>query len=326
MTKWLRRDPEGNLARYGISAIAALTLSLVASVGQAQPRSFRDCSDCPEMIPIPPGSFVMGASRAEEAREGLPRSDRGRSVPTHRVAVPSFAIGVYDVTRAEFAAFVRETGHRTASSCWTYGFNRAAKEWVFRKRAGRDWRNPGFPQTDRDPVVCVSWNDASAYVAWLARKTGKSYRLPSEAEWEYVARAGSSGPRFWDDNAQACRDANVSDLTFVAALKLPRDPGRSFKCRDGYVYTAPVGSFEPNAFGLYDMLGNVGQWIADCWNKDYRGAPAHGRAWLRGDCTRRISRGGSWEDYPNNVRAGYRDRDLAAFREADNGFRVARSD
>ena len=188
-------------------------------------------------------------------------------------------------------AFVRATGHQAAA----------------------DWRHPPFPQTDRHPVVNVSWNDAKAYVAWLSQTTERQYRLPSEAEWEYAARAGTATARYWGDRTRdACRYANVDDT--------------AHGCEGGYGRTMPVGSFEHNRFGLYDMLGNVWEWTEDCWNGNYDGAPADGSPWLRGNCSRRVMRGGSWGLDPKRIRSANRNYGTTGIWGDIIGFRVARSD
>ena len=311
----------------GTTVVVLLIAAAVVYIASDHSTAFRDCSDCPQMVPLPPGTFVMGVPPGEEERENVPPGLRGSSVPQHQVAISNgIALGRYDVTRAEFAAFVRETNYQTGVQCWIFALDSSDNRWKFQEKSGFDWRSPGFTQTDRDPVVCVSWNDAKAYASWLSRRTGKTYRLPTEAEWEYAARAGSPSVRFWgDERTQACRYANVADLAMAGTFNSQRDPERFFMCSDGFTYTAPVGSFEANAFGLYDMLGNVWQWTEDCWNQGYRGAPADGSAWTTGDCGHRVGRGGAWFSLPWFVRVGSRDRVEAGFRATSNGFRVART-
>ena len=258
-------------------------------------RTFRDCADCPLMRVLPTGSFLMGAPDQEAGRQAA-------EGPQHEVTIPRpFAIGVYDVTRAQFATFARETGYASDPKC--------------------DWRSPkarGQPidQTDQDPVVCVSLNDAEAYTKWLSSKAGHSYRLPSEAEWEYAARAGARTPRPWG-NANARDFANYGSDQCCAAFAV---------APDRWLYTSPVGSLRPNAFGLYDMLGNVWQRTEDCGHENYSGAPRDGSAWVTGgDCTKRIVRGGAWFSSLDQLRSAIRAADPAEFRKNDIGFRVARS-
>ena len=222
---------------------------------------------------------------------GSPESEAGRDDdegPRHRVRIAKrFAVGRYEVTRGEFGRFVRETEHSTGNACWTY----EGGEWE--ERSGLSWRNPGFTQADGHPVVCVSWEDAQAYVRWLSRKTGERYRLLSESEWEYVARGGTRTSRYWGDGESGqCSHANGADR----ALKRRGDwKWEIVSCDDGHSHTAPMGSFSANAFGLHDVMGNVWEWVEDCWHESYAGAPADGGAWtVGGDCERRVLRGGSW--------------------------------
>ncbi|MGB7466858.1 MAG: SUMF1/EgtB/PvdO family nonheme iron enzyme, partial [Candidatus Acidiferrum sp.] len=170
----------------------------------------------------------------------------------------------------------------------------------------------------------VSWDDAQAYVAWLSAKTGHVYRLPTEAEWEYAARAGTTTARYFSDNpAELCRYTNVGDLDY--SEQHPGDSGVNRACRDGYVFTSPVGSFPPNQFGLYDMLGNVLNWNEDCSNANYSGAPTDGTAWQSGDCGRRVVRGGSWDASLSVVRSANRRGIPTFYRTTTFGFRVART-
>ncbi len=267
---------------------------------------FRDCADCPEMVVVPAGSFTMGSPESEKGHS----KDEG---PTHRVTIPSpFAVGKHEVTRGEFGRFMAATGHSTGDSCNTW----ESSKW--KERSGRGWRNPGFSQTDRDPVVCVNWEDAQAYVRWLSKKTGMAYRLLSEAEWEYAARAGTRTARFWGESESGqCQNANGADSSSGVDWAV--------SCTDGYAKTAPVGSFTANAFGLHDVLGNVWEWVEDCWNENYEGAPSDGSAWRSGDCSNRGIRGGSWLRGPVFQRSAGRSGSFTDDRFCDDGFRVART-
>jgi len=241
-----------------------------------------------------------------------------REGPQHRVSIiRNFAAGRFHLTRGQFAAFVSETSHNSGDKCYVWNGQK------FEEQAGKGWRDPGFAQTDSDPVVCVNWDDAKAYAAWLARKTGKGYRLLTEAEWEYAARAGTSGRRYWGENdSESCRYANVADASAKGAYNF----SNTFSCTDGYAATAPVGRFQPNSFGLYDMLGNAWQWTEDCGNDNYNGAPTEGSAWTSGNCGQRVLRGGSWGGTPQVMRAAYRSRYNSGVRNNLNGFRIARTD
>ena len=259
--------------------------------GMEPGTTFQDCSACPEMVVVPPGSFMMGSPPGwDDAEE-----------PRHRVTIGApFAVGVYEVTFAEWDACLRAN--------WCAGYRPDDEGW------GRGSR----------PVINVSWEDAQEYVRWLSRETGEAYRLLTEAEWEYAARAGTQTARYWGESESGqCRYGNGYDATGEAK----NDRGWVVAaCSDGYAETAPVGSFEPNVFGLYDALGNVSEWTADCWNYDgYLGAPADGTAWGAGDCYRRVLRGGSWLGIPWDLRLAYRNRSLAGGRYDSFGFRVART-
>jgi formylglycine-generating enzyme required for sulfatase activity len=171
----------------------------------------------------------------------------------------------------------------------------------------------------------VSWKDATDYAAWLGGKTGQTYRLASEAEWEYAARSGTDSFRYWGDdraNKEACRYANAAD---EAGKRQFKAWAPVFSCDDGFVYTAPVASFLPNSFGLYDMLGNASEWVEDCYHDSYKVAPSDGSAWTTGDCSARVLRGGSWGDDPRGLRAAYRFRLGPDNRYYFAGFRVARA-
>ncbi len=311
------------LSLRGMVTVAAL---LTLPAWAQQPTVVKDCTACPELLRVPPGSFLMGASEAEEEREEVPPEARGRAAPQHRVTIGyGFWMGRTPVTRNEFAAFVAATKHNTSGSCWGLGDDRK-----FREFKETDWRNPGFVQAGRHPAVCVFWADAVAYAAWLTKTTGKTYRLPSEAEWEYVARAGTTAARFWGDGRDdACRYANTSDQTLRAALGAENSPAHFFGCRDGHVHTAPAGAFASNPWDFHDMLGNVWQWTQDCVHETYQGAPDDGRWWdgkEGGNCEQRVARGGSWSDLPAHVRAAARGFDPVGLRFTGSGFRVVRVD
>jgi formylglycine-generating enzyme required for sulfatase activity len=290
-----------------------VALVLLATPAAAQVRE-------PDMVPIPAGTFLMGTTDAEDQREGVPADMARLSKPVHMVAVPAFLLAKTPITRAEYAAFVRATGRRPAGVC--YGLD---------ENTGRDWRHPGFPQTDRDPVVCVSYNDAMAYIAWLNRhsRAGAPYRLPSEAEWEYAARGrvNQTAARFWgDDRSLACEYANVADRSLADFWGEPAtDPAKFFPCQDGFTFPAPVASFKPNDYGLYDMLGNVWQWTADRWHDDYAHSPNNGLPDSTGAPNVHILRGTAWNSDPWSVRAGNRGRLPIGTRGIYIGFRLARS-
>jgi len=293
---------------------AVLIASSAAPIGDLQKLAagtvFRDCADCPEMVVIPGGSFEMGVADYRKAR----RPNEG---PARKVNIPGpFAIGRSEVTWAQYARFVRETSRAGGLGCATYQQKR------FRVNAQAAWNSPGFPQTENDPVVCVSWDDAKAYAEWLGVKTGHNYRLLTEAEWEYAVRAGTDSERFWGENpADACRFANVADATGRGTLGLEQP----FDCRDRHAGTAPAASFQANPFGVHDMFGNVEEWTMDCWSDTYRNAPVNGTANTTGDCDRRVIRGGSWFDGSEGIRATARGEDAVGSRYSTRGFRLART-
>jgi formylglycine-generating enzyme required for sulfatase activity len=271
---------------------------------------FRDCPTCPEMVIISTGSFEMGSPNSEDDRS----NDEG---PVRRVIVSTFAIGKTEITRGQFAAFIKDTKYAAGNHC------RTLEGGKFEERNGRSWRDLGFLQNDNHPAACVNWNDAKAYTKWLSRKTGKPYRLPTEAEWEYAARGNTVTARYWGDNPDAaCEYANVADKTAEATIQGALS-WSAFNCTDGIAFTAPAGSFKANAFGLYDMLGNVWEWTEDNYHDNYSGAPSDSKAW-EGVDTMRVLRGGSWNNSPSRVRSAKRGRDYPTSRFSNIGFRIAR--
>ncbi|MDR2196329.1 MAG: formylglycine-generating enzyme family protein [Gallionellaceae bacterium] len=275
--------------------------------------AFLDCVDvCPTMVVIPAGSFTMGSPDSEPGRS----NDEG---PQHQVTIAQpFAVGQSPVTVAQWSAFIQATG---------YAGDPAAINF--------DCLSAGafFPQTSNDPVVCVNWNEAQAYVQWLSQKTGKSYRLLSEAEWEYVARAGTQTaypfPNITTDQNgnqttnELAKYANYYD--FVDYTTNSQAAAGSF---DGFANTSPVGSYPKNAFGLNDVIGNVWEWTQDCFHIDYQNAPTTGVAWQAengGNCSFRVLRGGSWDFGPQVLRAAFRGWDEPAGRSGLIGLRVART-
>ena len=237
--------------------------------------AFRDCDGCPEMLPIPAGTFQMGCVSG--------RGCEYAELPVLTVLVPPFALSKHEVTFEEYERFARDTDRdRPDDEGWGRG---------------------------RRPVINVSWHDAQAYAAWLSSETGAEYRLPSEAEWEYAARAGSTTVYSWGNeiggnlaNCDGCGSQWDNEMT------------------------APVGSFAANAWGLHDMLGNIEEWVEDCWHGNYAGAPEDGSAWTAGgDCSERVVRGGRWFNTPSGVRAAWRLSVNAGSRGYFGGFRVART-
>jgi sulfatase modifying factor 1 len=311
----------------GKDRLMLIDATTTGALGLPGPSELRDRPNLPAMVRIPAGTFTMGVPPRENRREGAPKEFAAWSSPLQTVEiVQPFCLGRYPVTRGQFAAFVADKGYKTPDEAWTFAPGDKGK-WKYEVRENRGWRNPGFEQTDDHPVVCVSHEDAEAYVSWLCDVTGNEYyRLPGEAEWEYACRAGTTTARFWGDGREdAVRYAKVADRSLMARMKESFDPNHFFDGDSGHPFTAPVGSVLPNPFGLYDMLGNVWEWTADCWNDDLKDIPGDGSARTTGDCSRRVARDGSWNNDPRDVRAGYRDGDSTGDRDANTGFRVART-
>jgi formylglycine-generating enzyme required for sulfatase activity len=267
--------------------------------GGGQP--FKDCPDCPEMVVVPAGTFTMGAPPEEQV--ATEREDQVRV----SIAKP-FAVGRFAVTRAEFAAFIAATNHKTDGRC--YDLARAEAN----EKVNRDWRLPGFPQHDRHPVVCVNWDDAKAYAPWISSSTGKQYRLLSEAEREYVARAGSITPFWWGKTISTDQANYNGNITYGDAAK-----GEWRKA------TVPVDIFTANPWGLYNVHGNVWEWAEDCWNGKNAGNPGDGTARVIGDCSLRVLRGASWNNYPHTLRSARRSMEPPGNRLTSIGFRIART-
>jgi formylglycine-generating enzyme required for sulfatase activity len=270
------------MTRTLIAAAAALLLLGAAAPAPAnKAKTLKDCSHCPEMVVAPAGEFMMGSPSGEKYRG---------TEAQHLVTIPkAFAVSKFEITFAEWDACVAGGG------CNGY---KPAAAW------GRG----------RQPVNDISWTDAKAYAAWLSKTTGKSYRLLSEAEWEYAARAGAATPfAFGPTISSAQANFDATEKTNLSPKGLKRGK------------TTPVGSFAPNAFGLYDMHGNVWEWVEDCWTDEYGPAsPKDGRPVAKGDCGGHVLRGGSWEDYAGDIRAAARVASETADHSWSDGIRVAR--
>ncbi|MDH0894622.1 MULTISPECIES: formylglycine-generating enzyme family protein [unclassified Pseudomonas] len=282
--------------QFLIRSSAVLTLSIVGAAQAADiPPSgtvFKDCPECPEMVVLPAGSFIMGTPDDELGKQ----PDEG---PQHEVTFARpFAISRFHVTAEELNAYIKQTGVIIKSGD---------------ERPGRwcEASKPSYPQLPRQPAVCVDWFEVQAYAEWLTKKTGKPYRMISEAEREYGARAGSTGPFPFPFDEEG--DYQISKHA------------NTYGPKDGYSYSSPVGSYPPNAFGVYDMHGNVYEWVADCWHPDYVGAPVDGSAWIDDEnCDTAHMRGNDWGEAPVFSRSGNRNDRLKASRGDFLGFRVAR--
>lgn len=304
------------------SAAPQPSLTPVAPIKQAAGdmppgKVFKDCADCPEMVVIPAGSFTMGSSAAEQAlanAAGMPAAINNRESPQHGVKLRSFAAGRFAVTRGEFAAFVRASNYQAEAGQGDGCFFWTGIEW--KKDKTLSWRSPGFPQEDDHPVVCVSWNDAMAYAQWVSRTSGKAYRLLSEAEREYATRAGTQTSFWWGDTINT-RQANYAG-TGKGYNGSPAGEWRKA--------TVAVNRFATNPFGLYNLHGNVWEWVADCWHDTYNGAPGDGSAWTEACAgNQRVRRGGSWSGMPAMLRSAFRNRNFPDNRDIDIGFRLART-
>jgi len=276
----------------------------------------------PEMVLIAAGRFLMGSPDTEPERN----MDEG---PQHGVAVQTpFGLGRCEVRVGEFRAFVDDTGYRTEAErpATTGGAVRGCYGWDGAKGSGEqraefNWRNPGFTQGDDHPVVCVSWNDGRAYAHWLSVRTGQHYRLPTEAEWEYAARAGTTTPF----------SAGIGNCLTTDLANYDGNYDHNGCGAKTGVYrrqTVPVGTLPPNPWGLHEMAGSVWERVANCWHEGYQEAPIDGSAWGEtggGDCARRVVRGGGWDDYPRLLRSADRDRNAADVACSFLGLRLART-
>jgi len=293
-------------------------LSYQSEIDLGEGEHFRECAGCPEMVVVPSGDYMMGAPDDEPDRTG-------NEAPRHRVKIPQrFAVGKVMVTRDEFEKFIKDTDYDPGDKCWTREAD-GDKE-----RTGRSFRNPGFDQDGTHPVVCVNWDDANAYVAWLSRKTGKLYRLLSESEWEYVARAGTTTP-FWWGSSISTNDANYNgNSTYYGG-----DGGKG----ENRGKTVPADMFKANPWGLYQVAGNAFEWVEDCWNDSYEhGEPSNdgirmAENWAgrtdaevhAGGCSRHVRRGGAWSNSAKFLRSAFREWKQRDYRASNTGLRVART-
>jgi formylglycine-generating enzyme required for sulfatase activity len=266
-----------------------------------------------EMILIPGGTYLMGTL-----------AGRNDEKPQHLVTVDSFEMAKHEVTRGQFKKFIDATGYMTDAEKNTFfkGCFADGGGVDFGWKEGVNWYEPGFTQTDQHPVTCVSWNDAKAYIEWLNKETGSNYRLATEAKWEYAARARSTTDyHFGNTQNELCLYANLYD---EVGQKENRYGWRHVECNDGVAKTAPVGTYKVNPFGLYDMHGNVWEWVEDCWKKGYDDAPSNGDEYISDSCDNRVARGGSWYNIPTGVRSANRYWYSPTYRAFNLGFRLFR--
>jgi formylglycine-generating enzyme required for sulfatase activity/uncharacterized caspase-like protein len=315
------------IGRTNVETFSGTTATGVVAQSKDAPQPgvpFKDCEDCPEMMVAPAGRFTMGSPDSEGGRRDIEAPQRTVEVRS------SFAVGRYAITRDQFEAFVKATARLYDEGC--YAESSSTDEWIL--RPDLSFRSPGFAQDGRHPVVCISWEDANAYVEWLSVKTGKSYRLLTEAEREYVTRAGTTTPYWWGstirsdlanyDNAnQPTSDRGLSAKErVVSASPAPAKATLPTTTAKG---TVPVDFYQPNPWGLSQVHGNVAEWVEDCWNRSYKGAPSDPSAVKTGDCNRRVLRGGGWSYWASDVRSAYRESARKENRYVHVGFRVARN-
>ena len=241
----------------------------------------------PAMIHIKAGSFQMGSDHDDDDEK-----------PVHRVTISQeFYIGKYEVTVGEYRKFIISSNHNTSGSCWYYD-----NEWKESKT--KNWDNPGFSQNEDSPVACVNYNDAKAYTQWLSKKTHQTYRLPTEAEWEYVARAGTTTKYSFGNS-----DSSLGNYAWYADNSNKK--------------THKVGTKQPNSWGLYDIHGNVWEWCEDWYTDSYENTPKNGTDNNSGSQNKKVLRGGSWYDSSDYSCSAFRDRVFAAGRYYSGGFRLA---
>ncbi len=303
------------LSSVAARACADITTTVAGAEACLKPlQVFKDCPDCPDMVAVPAGRDFIGSS--------IVMKDTINEAPSHEVTFEKpFAVGKFEITRAQYAAFAAESGFDDT----VYWQNCVTTDVAgFGKAMGKTWKDPGYVQADDHPVVCVSWQAAKTYVKWLSDKTGESYRLLSESEWEYAARGGSDDDGSLSNlSPSVCARMNLGDLSAsrqpALAANFVRYNSPYHPCDDGFGYTAPVGSFPANGFGLHDMLGNVYEWVEDCYAENYVNAPIDGSAVKGERGCKHVVRGGAWF-WPESMTR------LAAPGNTndDRGFRIAR--
>lgn len=263
----------------------------------------RDCPHCPELVGLSAGLALLGSLPDEKGRE----PDEG---PVQKVQVKAFAIGKYEVTKAQWRVFVQQSGHPTSSECLTWAGD------GFDKPPQLSWQETGFMQTDNHPVVCVSWQDAKSYTQWLSKVTSKPYRLPTEMEWEYAAKAGQGLVALpWSSDESPCNRANFADQSLFSS----HPQWRLANCSDGFEFTAPVGSFTANPWGVFDMQGNAMEWVSSCY-----ATAIQIQAEKISECAKRVIKGGGWDMPEKFLRNAYRGSARERIRTTGIGFRVVR--
>ncbi|MCF7752350.1 SUMF1/EgtB/PvdO family nonheme iron enzyme [Bacillus subtilis subsp. subtilis] len=300
-------------------------IELVTHYGSFRPRqvfsdALRDGGRGPQMIVVPHGGFQMGAGDTEHGASDAEK-------PSHYVRFErGFALSITEVTVADFRRYVQASNARPRATRRGHSIVYDERSGNFVRHSGVDWQSDynGAPALANSPVMHVSVRDAEHYAIWLSEQTGRSYRLPSEAEFEYVLRAGSSGRYPWGDaGTPPPRSGN-----FTGAEDVSPSGRRWYNAfvgyGDGWWGPAPVASFEPNAWGVHDVAGNLSEWVADCWHASYRRAPADGAAWFNPGCRQRVIRGGNWANAPEQTRAAWRQSQDSDTTSARIGFRLVR--
>lgn len=311
----------------GAVALLVVLLSSATNINAAEPGHSLGIS----MQRIPAGSFMMGGQESKAALSQAFKQYETRRIdelvdeyPAHRVQITKpFLIGKHEVTIGQFRKFVERSGYRTQAETdgtGGWGFNRATGQFEGRK-VEYHWQNPGFSQTDSHPVVNVSWYDTQAFCEWLTKTEGRVFRLPTEAEWEYACRAGSTQRfHFGDDPELLTKHSNIYDANTKDVF--PEWANFATRSRDGFQFTAPVGSFTPNAFGLHDMHGNVWEWCSDWHAEDYYANSPINDPQGPADGNVKVRRGGSWHTWPFYCRASFRNWNAPTTRYVLVGFRV----
>lgn len=300
------------VAAGGVRPPAPVETVAARTVPPEPTQTRRSCPACPEMVLIKAGSFQMGSPSFEAGRN--PDEAPLRDVRFRQ----AFEVSKYPITRGQWRQYLMEIHSNGSDNCYGYVQDRRSGA----RKPQYSWRDPGYPQQDDHPVVCVKWGEARAYADWLSKKTGDTYRLLTEAEYEYILRASTTSAYPWGDTAEGqCEHANGADATLKAGHG---DPDWAYApCKDGFEFTSPVGRFPANAFGLFDVSGNVLSWVQDCYQGSYQGAPDDGSAWDKPGCVVRVTRGGAWHTALKDMRSASRYRnDDSMYRV---GFRVART-
>lgn len=278
-----------------LAALPASAMAADAAAGKKPGETFQDCPECQTMVVIPAGKFLIGSPEEERVREAVPGTFGDHEKPQREITFAKpFAIATTETTRKNYAVFVKETNRPVPTECFDY--NKEEDSWGGTKGKIVNWQNPGFEQTDDHPVVCQSWQDATDYAAWMSKKTGQKYRLASESEWEYAARGGTTTARPWGDSVTPiCTKAAIMTSGTYAAIGNGDSWTDELICSSTKAWTIPVATFDPNPWGVYDMLGNVWEWVADCAAADHSTLPQDGKPQTTGgNCEERLSKGGAY--------------------------------